>query len=377
MNKKEIVEIKKLLKKENTRIERIAGCYVNGEKEKKAVFETPFYAVGDEEMFKYSDIFRKTLSGTIGKNLNTLDFSLEEEVSGSRHASLLALVESELKEEQIRNRFFDEVMEQYIHPGNYLILLAFGTYDIPSKGTDGSEIFDASEYVYRFVLCSICPVNLSKPGLCFDAASSSFIDHLQDWMVEMPETGFLFPAFQDRNTDIHSILYYAKNAEELHPELSDVLLGCTGPVSAKEQKVDFNEVVEEVFGADCSFQTVKEIHENLQQRMEENKDEPDPLVLGSAEIRQMLSDCGADDEMLSGVETKLEKRDGEPRNLMAANLSAGRRFEVKTPEITVQVSADRTDLIETMLIDGRECLVIPLTDEVKVNGIHIRPKRES
>ena len=389
MNKKEILEIKKLLKKENTHIDRIAGCYVDGEKEIRAVFEMPFYSVGDEEMFKYSELFRKTLSGTIGKNLNTLAFSTEEEMNGSRHASLVQLVKSELKEEEIRQAFFDSVIANYTHSGNYLILLAHGLYDIPARSTDSSEIFDASEYVYSFVLCSICPVNLSKPGLCFDAASSSFVEHLRDWMVEMPEAGFLFPAFNDRNTDLHALLYYAKNGEALHPELTEGLLGCASPVSAGDQKMDFAEVVEEVFGGECDFQTVKEIHDTLNQMLEENKEEPEPLVLGEQEIKKLLSECGADDEMLAGVEKQFRKGSGEndeemkeenagsrkSEGLMASNLANTRRFEVKTPEITISVSPQRTDLIETMMIEGRECLVIPLDEEVTVNGIAIRPGR--
>ncbi len=379
MNKKEILEIKKLLKTENTHIDRIAGCYVDGEKTKKAVFSAPFYTVGEEEMFKYSDLFRKVLSGTIGKNLNTLAFSTKEETEGSRHAALYQLVKSELKDDTALEAFYDALIETYEMPGNYLILLGHGMYDIPARSTDGSEIEDSSEYVYSFVLCAVCPVNLSKPGLCFDAASNSFVEHLRDWMVEMPQSGFLFPAFQDRNTDLHSLLYYAKNAKELHPELTEELLGCASPASAEEQKLDFAEVVEEVFGADCSFETVKEIHENLNRMLEENQEEPEPLVLMEEEVKRLLADSGADDEMLVPVAKQFAAAgEGEPakaEGLMAANLMNPRKFEVKTPELSVSVSADRTDLLETRMIEGRECLVIPLEEGVLVNGIAVRPRR--
>ena len=375
LNKKEILEIKKILKKENTHIDRIAFCYVDAEKQKRAVYASSFYSVPDGEMFKYSDLFRKALSGTVGKNLNTLDFSLDEEMNGTRHKELLALLDSGLKNKSLLESFYDEVISHYFHAGNYLILLAHGTYDVPGRDSNQAEMFDASDYVYQFMECVICPVDLSKPGLCYDADSSSFVEHIQEWMVGMPECGFLFPAFNDRNADIHSLLYYAGNPEELHPEMTEILLGCAEPVSAKDQKNDFNAAVEEAFGGSCSFQTVKEIHENLNRMIEENRDEPDPLVLRKEDVRKILLESGAEDTVLERIETRFvdQNNTGEPSGYMASNIASTRRFEVKTPELSVQILADRTDLIDTMMIGGQECLVIPLSNDVTVNGISIRP----
>ena len=50
----------------------------------------------------------------------------------------------------------------------------------------------------------------------------------------------------------------------------------------------------------------------------------------------------------------------------------GFQFEIKTPDIVIQVNPERTDLVETREIDGRKCLVIELNDEVEVNGITIK-----
>lgn len=69
---------------------------------------------------------------------------------------------------------------------------------------------DASDYVYEFILCSICPVKLDKPGLCYNVSHNTIENRVQDWVVGAPENGFLFPAFTDRNTDIHNLLYFTK-----------------------------------------------------------------------------------------------------------------------------------------------------------------------
>ena len=376
MNKKEILEIRKLLAKENTRINRISCCYVDGHKEKKTVFTQSFYSVHEEAMFKYSDIFKKTLSGTIGKNLHTLEFPLDEEMNGEKHELLSELVKSELNNDSLNESFFDKIIEKYSYPENYLIILAHGVYDIPSKSTDNTEIFDASEYVYKFMVCSVCPVNLSKPGLCYDAESGSFIEHLQDWMVQMPDTGFLYPAFNDRNTDIHSLLFYTKNADEPHTEFTEDILGCYPPVAAKEQKLGFNALVEEVFGSECDFNTVKEIHENLNIIAEEKKEEPEPPALEKNDIKKILSNCGADEKQLEVIDNNFDTEAGKTEKVMMSTLGNLKKFEVESPDIKIRVSSDRTDLIDTMMIEGQEYIVIPITDEVRVNGLLVRHSRK-
>ena len=375
MNKKEVLEVRRLLNKDNCRIERICGCYVDGHKEKKLEMKEAFLSLPEEEMFKYIEIFKKTLSGTIGKNLLNLDFPLEEELGEGRQKMLLALRDSALQDDALLDDFYDKIISRYLFPENYLILLVYGVYDIPMRTSDGLEMEDASDYMYEFVLCSICPVALSKPGLCYDADSNAFIDKIQDWMVQNPDLGFLFPAFHDRNTDLHSLLYYSRNPEDLHPEIPEEMLGCPLPIPAKGQQEAFRTLVEETFGEDCGFEVARTIHENLNQLLEEKKDDPEPAALGKSEVERLLSESGASREQLERFEEEFDREAGERASLMAANVANARRFEVKTPDITVQVSPDRTDLLETRMVDGRECLVIRLDGQVEVNGIRIRPER--
>lgn len=378
MNKKEILEIRKLLSKDNCRIDRICSCYVDGNKEKKATMKEAFLSIPDEEMFKYADIFKKTLSGTLGKNLINLSYSLDEELTGDHQKLLLGLRDSELKDDALVDLFYDRMIETYVYAENYLIILVHGMYDIPKKSKNNEEEFDASEDVYSFLLCSVCPVNLSKAGLMYDGTSNSFVDKIQDWMLGMPDLGFLYPAFNDRNTDIHSLLYYSKNAGQLHTEITDELLGAGVPTPAADQKTGFNVLVEETFGDDCTFEVVKNIHENLLSIMEEKKEEPDPVTLDQRDVRILLENSGAKDEHMETFEEEYSAATGSQESMMASNLTNTRSFEVKLPDITVKVAPERTDLIETRVLeDGREYLVIPFDDEIEVNGIRIHSGRRN
>lgn len=372
MNKKEVTEIKKQFTPHNCAITRICGCYVDGEKEKKTELKEAFLSLPEEEMFKYFDIFRKSLSGTIGKNLLNMEFSLETESEGGTQEFLLKLRNSRLTDDDLLTEFYNRVIDSYDFPENYLILLIHAVYDIPGKASDGTEMFDASDEVFDYILCCFCPVKLSKPALSYHADENSFHERIRDWIVEMPDAGFLFPAFNDRSTDIHSLLYYSKNAENLSNGLTDVLLGCVPPLTAGSQKETFKALIEETLGDDCEYEVVKNIHENLNELIEQNAENPEPLELDKAEVKYLLAKSGVEEAKLETFDEHFDAAAGENTSLLAANVANTKKFEIKTPDITIQVNPECADLVETRIIDGRKCLVIAVDDRVEINGISAR-----
>lgn len=377
MTKQEISEIKRLFTIKNCSITRICGCYVDGEKNKKTELKQAFLALPEEEMFKYFEIFRKSLSGTLGKNLLNLEFPLQSEVSGGSQEFMLRLRDSKLKDDVLLEAFYDKIIETYEYVGNYLILLVHDAYDVPGKALDGMDMEDASDEVYEYILCCICPVDLSKPGLSYNAEENTFQNRVRDWVVGMPETGFLFPAFNDRGADLHASLYYSKDAEELKDGFMEQLLGCPVPMSAGAQKETFQTLIEETLGDTCELELVKNIHDKFQEMVAEHKEEPTPLILDKNEVKTLLAGSGVANDKLEEFDTYYDVAAGEQTELYASNVFNTRTFEVKMPDVVVKVSPDRTDLIETREIDGRQCLVIPLDGTVEVNGITVRTVRKN
>lgn len=372
MIKKEISELKRLFTPANCSISRICGCYVDGEKNKKTELKEAFLALPEEDMFKYFEILRKALSGTLGKNLLNLDFPLASEMEGGTQEFLLRLRNSRLKDDELLDAFYDRVIETYEYTGNYLILLVHDAYDIPGRTSDGIEMEDASDEVYSYILCCICPVELSKPALSYNELENTFQNRIRDWVVGMPDLGFLFPAFNDRSTDLHSTLYYSKNANELHDEFIDRMLGCPLPLAAGFQKESFQAIIEETLGDDCSYETVKTIHENLSEMLEEHKDAPEPLVLDKYQVKSLLENSGVQEEQLQDFDKHFDETAGEKAAIFASNIVNPRAFEVKTADVIIKVNPDRTDLVETREIDGRQCLVIAIDGGVEVNGIMVK-----
>ena len=370
----EILEIRKQFKHENSAITKVSGCYVDGEKTIKAKFTETFLGLPEEETFKYFEIFKKTLSGTIGKNLINMEFPTHTEFNGGTQEFLLKLRDSELKDEELLEEFYRKIVQLYDHVGNYLILIIYSPYDVPGKTKDKIMMEDASEEVYRFILCSICPVNLSKPGLSYNDETNLFKKRIQDWVVGMPNNGFLFPAFNDRSTDIHNILYYTKDSEELHSDFVTQLLGCEVPMSAGGQKETFQSLIMETLGEECEYEVVKNIHEKLNEILEEHKlkEIPEPLILDKTEVRNLFAESGVEEEKLQELDKNYEEMAGEKVSLLASNVANTRIFEVKTPDVVIKVNTERTDLVKTQLVEGRRCIVIEISDQVEVNGITVK-----
>lgn len=371
MNKKEILEIRKQFTPQNCAITRICGCYVDHEKEKKTELKKAFLSLPEEEAFKYFDIFKKTLSGTLGKNVINMEFPLDQEAPGGTQEFLLKLRDSKLQDDMLLEEFYDKVIENYVYDENYYIILIHAAYDVPGKSTDGMEMFDSSDIVYEHILCSICPVNLSKAGLTYNAMTNNIEDRIRDWLVEAPAKGFLFPAFTDRNSDIHGVLYYTKKPEELQPEFISNVLGSRVPLTAGDQKSGFHAIISDTLEEECSFEVVKNIHDSLNEMIEEAKDSPDPLELSKPDVKRLLSESGVSAEKMEVFEEEFEAVMGDQKTVLATNIADTRTFQVKTADVVVKVNPDRSDLIETREIDGRKCLVIPIDDHLEVNGIEI------
>lgn len=372
MNKKEVLEIRKQFTPANCAITRIAGCYVDHEKNKKMESKSAFLSLPEEEAFKYFDIFKKTLSGTMGKNMLNMEFPIDQEMPGGTQEFLMKLKASKLEDDMLLEEFYDKVIATYEYAENYYIILIHAMYDVPGKSSDNMEMFDASDEVYEYLVCSICPVSLSKAGLSYNAESNCIQDRIRDWVVDMPDKGFLFPAFNDRSTDIHGVLYYTKKSEDLQPELIEQLLGARMPMSANTQKETFQMLIEDTLGEDGDYETIRNIHDTLNDMIEEHKEEPEPLQLDKTDVRKVFEKSGVSSEKMECFDQNYEETAGEKTSLLATNITETKKFQIETPDIVIKVNPERADLIETRVIDGRQCLVIAVDDHIEVNGVNVR-----
>lgn len=372
MNKKEIAELRKQYTPERSTIDRICGCYVDGEKNIKFKMKQAFFSLPSEEEFKYFELLKKTMSGSIGTNLFSMEFPLESEEPGGTQEFLYRLRESKLNSDNLLDEFYDKVIANYDYGENYYIILIHSAYDVPGRATDGTEMEDASDTVFDYIHCAICPVSLSKAALGYNMETNTMGERIRDWVVDMPATGFVFPAFNDRATDLHSVLYYSKNPKNIHAEFIDGVLGSYEAQSSVHQKEAFQNLVVETLEEDCDFEVIKNIHENIHELVELNQDNPDPVVLTKDEMKQIFYDSGASDEKMESFDLEYDSCAGDDAKLLATNISSPRKFSIETPDVVIKVNPARLDLLETKIIDGRQCLVIAVDSHMQVNGVDVK-----
>lgn len=316
MRKKDILELKRRLKKDECTFTRMCGCYVDGQKNIVLNLKETFLTLRDEEFYKYLEIAKKTLSGTIGNNLLELNFPFEEEGIGGRQLSLMELKKSRLKDDAMLDDFYKLIMDSYDYTGNFLILLFHDAYDVMTKTTDNSKL-DESEEVYEYILCAICPVSLAKPALGYLEDQNRIGARIRDWIVGPPDLGFVFPAFIDRSTDIHSIIYYTKNAKDPHPELMEQALGCSSKETATLQKEKFHTIIRKAVGSDDekSDQLFMEIQETLNNIVEDhstvNGKDADPITLTNDNIQDILAESGIPEEITAKIEKSYTEAFGD------------------------------------------------------------------
>lgn len=406
MDKKGVLEIKRRFTKEKCTFTRLCGCYVDAGKNKVVDLSETFLNLEDEEFYKYLEIAKKCLSGTVGNNLLELSFPLEEEAAGGRQQFLMGLRESKLKNPELLDRFYDMVIENYDYAGNYLILIFHDAYDVMTKTKDNNAL-DESEEVYEYLLCALCPVQLSKPGLGYREDENRIGPRIRDWVVGMPDSGFVFPAFTDRSTDIHALMFYTKDTKEPHAEFMEGGLGCPSKRTATEQKNAFHSIVKQAYGDDSekSSEVLYDIQQNLNERLESQEEDQEPLVLTRETMSSVLTESGVDEDKAARIEKNCEEEFGEELPLAeyvvdSKALAAGEQLQkekelvaqvevlqqqlrekqteeeaeeaVKTYDVVLRVKPEKVSQIKSEVINGQKCLVIPMNEDehANVNGVN-------
>lgn len=378
MNEKEVAEIRRRYRQGKSSVSHIVGCYVNEKREIVARFDQSLTLSGQEESEKFLALLRRTLSGQLGKNLIDISFSTAQVAGneGDEHALLMALRDSALEDEPAREEFFARAIETIDLEGNYLILLTCDRYDVPYYAKDGQRQDDAGSEVYTSILCSICPVKMTKPALSYFVYENEFHNREADWLVAAPEMGFLFPAFTDRGADLYGALYYTRDASHSHTGFTDRIFHAPIPMPAAAQKETFETILAESLGEDCSCQVVQAVQEQLCSLITEHKEshEPEPLVLNRRQVTEMLADCGVSEERVDAFADRFDEDFGPETTLSPRNLVDTKHLELRCPDVTIQVNPERGDLVETRVIDGVRYILIRAEEGVEVNGVEVQIK---
>jgi hypothetical protein len=373
MNNKEIGEIRRHLRRDRSNMPAIFGCYVNDNKEIISQFRQSLGIMPENEAEKYFALLKRTLSGTLGKNLIDINFKTSQVAGSPEHKLLMDLRSTGLNDEAVLEEFYRKTIETVSLEGNYLILLGCDRYDVPFKSKDGESQKDNSDEVYTYIICAICPVKQTKANLHYVPEEKQFHDGAMNQIVSAPEMGFLFPAFDDRATNIYNALYYTHNIKESHNDFVNAVFNTPIPKPAAEQKKSFEALLTTTLEEDCSMDVMQTVHEQLCQRIEMHKESkvPEPLLVSKEDVKDVLQSCGVSEQRIAKFSVDYDEAFGFEADLHPKNIIDDKKFEVHTPDVSIKVDPSRTDLIETRVIGGVKYILICAEEDVEVNGVSI------
>lgn len=389
MNQRDIAEIRRRLNPDKRWPTVLRGLYTDHTGQVISTFAQPIFHLPTEENEKYMAIFKKVLSGTQGQNLLPIEFSAAQAMDGEEHKILSTMRESGLTDEEAVNAYFERAIESIRAVGNaeaqsvndaqtasnYLVLLLHDGYDVMYKDSNGESDAEQSTDVFSYILGCICPVKQTKPALTYFVEDSGFHARLSDWAVGNPELGFMFPAYEERSANIYCAMFYTRDASNPHEEFIQRVFGVEEkPMPAKAQTETFQAVLQESLDEECSMEVLQAVHETVRTMIEEQKADKtaEPLKLGKEEVKQVLESCGVSEEKAAAFEEHYDETFGAYAELPAVNLVTPKQFKVDTPSVSIRVDPERSDLIETRVIDGK-CYILVLADgDVQVNGVNVK-----
>lgn len=379
MNQKELNEIRRRLAPNKNSIGKIYGCYVNSGKEIVSYLDESLGLMPELELEKYLGLFKKTLSGGLGKNLMDIVFSTAQVQNSEEHRLLTSLRSSKLGDAGAREQFYQKVIQSLdMENSNYLILLASDAYDVPFRGKDDEVQADASDTVFTYIICAICPVRDGKPELGYFSGENEFHSYATNQVVAPTELGFLFPTFDDRTANIYNALFYSKNTAQIHQEFIDAVFHTEAPMSADEQKETFQNVLTDALEDGCSYNVVQAVHEQIRERIEQHKEskDPEPLDITAREVGEILQNSGIPEEQVQVFQNKCSEAFGDGTALNPCNIIDSHRFELVTSQVRISVDPEYSYLVETRTIDGKKYILIPADEDVEVNGVGVKIRKD-
>ena len=375
---KEIGEIRRHLRRERSNITALYGCYVNDNKEIITSFRQSTGMMPENESDKYFALLRRTLSGSLGKNLIDITFKTSQVADSPEHKLLMDLRKCQLKDEELLETFYQKVIDSVCMEGAYLILIGCDSYDVPFKSKDDFSQSDNSDETYTYLICTICPVKQTKANLHYVPEEKIFHDGAMHQMVSAPMLGFLFPAFDNRSTNIYNALYYTHDVKVGQDAFIEAVFNTPAPKPAAEQKKSFEALLTTTLGEECSLDVVQTVHDQICQRISMHKEAkvPEPLMISKEDVKTVLQECGVSEDRLSKFSVDYDEVFGFETDLHPKNVIDNKHFEIKTPDVVIKVDPTRSDLIETRVIGGVKYIMICADEDVEVNGVNIHIEEE-
>ena len=374
MNKKELAEIKRSFCEGCGffTLNHILYAYVDAEKNVKCYDVKNYGMMAEDEGACVMETLKKTLSGSLGKNLTEYAFPNESYEDGGAQKVLYTALKAKLEDEEANKALIDRIVENTSCETAYAIITGHCTYSILVKDKN-DESLGEGDSDYNFLITALCPVNTGDDGLFFDSDNESISKKSNTEMIiaRAPQDGFLYPVFSDRSPDVNHVMYYTRSPKKPNLSIVEDVLDCKFEFTPDGEKERFHAVLTDVCREELDYTVITRVNDIIRDVIDQNKNETEPPVIDAGRMKAILSDAGVSDEKLEALDAVYKTTVGESA-LTASNLVENKTV-LSVSEITVNISKDATDKVRTSVIQGRKCLIIDLDDpNVTINGIETK-----
>lgn len=361
MNKGEISQIKKLYRKDH-QISKIVGRYYDADKKVVSEFTQSFGNMSEEEQFKYLDLLKKSMSGGVGKAINTYDVIDEESKKG-----LMYIAKEQLKPSStdVIYTYFDKMIDTYSEVGNFLLLAFASTYDIPAR-SDGGEKLLESEDVYEYVHFLFCPVSLEKAGLMYSDVDETIVNKDMRWIVDAPKMGFLYPSLEDFHPDYDKITIFVKGGKPDFDSIIEMVLGCEAKASFDEQKTMLEDLISTAITSSSLDDKIK-MTTQIVSLMNDTIKEDNATILNLKDVKQIIKSRGVDEDIINKSVEKITPVDRFSSAIVDSDI------QIKSNDFSVKVKSSEEMRIRHEVIDGKKYILVEVKDEepLEINGVVI------
>lgn len=372
MNEKEIAEIRRRFNPQKTNITSVHGCFVNEKHEITAVIDQPLATLTADEAELLLTLLKKLLSGKRDRNLLDIEFTNEEVLHGAAHKRLLTLRDSALSDTPALTGLYEDIISTVRLEGSYLILAASDRYDVFTYSSDNKKDYDSTE-LFAYFVCGVFPIKMTKPQLSFTAFENSFKNLVSNAVLSSPEIGFMFPAFDDRASNIYNAVFYTKDSAVDRSEITERLFAAEAPMPAVLQREAFNGIIKNITSEESNLEIIKGIRDEIDEMVTEHKEskEREPLTVSRDDMCGILRSAEVSEEGIEAFKKEFDESFGEKAKLNPQNLVETEKFEITGDDISIKINPEHGDIVKTRVIDGIKYLLIRADGNIEVNGVAI------
>ena len=375
MNKKEVSEIKRVVKIDNPYcvLNKLFITMINADGDYVFAMNPSVHTLTEREQNMYYDIFRNMLSTNVGKKFIQYNFEKEAFESDGAQNIMLTNIQQGFNNVDVRTAFLDKIVNNLRYTGPYAIVTGYFTYTVRHKNKADEEN-KYSEEEFKFMLTAICPAQIVDSGFSYNYATMEFSteSYPKLYINSKPTDGFMFPAFDNRSSDLSSVMYYSRSPKTFNDSIILDVLQAKFELSPIAQTEVFQKLLQDTFGERLDYQLLYLINNYIQEYVENFTGDTKPTFLGVGELTSILHDLfdeGEEEKFEALYKAYCDKIEFDSVNLIA------KKMKLQTSEYALSFNCTYGSKVTAKVVDSMRAIQLTTEDNLlDVNGVFVSMK---